>query len=143
MNTRHQCRDALTAILTPVLVGAGLPVQAIFGYPPAELHGESPVVAVHSTGAKHTPITTLDNTARYHLQVTVLVLHTDAASWTPALAEDALDDIEALIAAALAANQRTATWHRLEPGISTADLVTISGFPYRREIIPVEIEVLL
>jgi hypothetical protein len=61
-----------------------------------------------------------------------------ASGWTQAQAEDAVDSIEALIAATLEANQGTANWEILAyEGRSTILEAIVAGVPFYVETTPI------
>lgn len=143
--SRQPARAGLATLLETALVGTGLPVQAVYAYQVGEFQGQSPVVVVTSG-----PMERLRDTmgecyrSRFNLLIYVFVLYADPGTgWGEDDAEDALDAIEALIAATLLTNTRTANWDRLEyAGASDVDAVAIGGVEYRRELITLTVEVL-
>ena len=79
----------------------------------------------------------------YRLQVDVFVLYEDtAAGWTEADAENALDDIEKIVADVIAANQVVANyWEGITP-VDWSERVDVSlgGVDYIREMILLEFD---
>lgn len=140
---RETARDALATLLTAALVGSGKPAQAVYNYRKGEWSGLFPVVEVSSRTSTRTQMTRAGSRATFGLQVDVYVLYAlDDGTWTEALAEDALDEIEHLIAGAVEQNQTTAPWKSLSyAGNSERMDVTIGGVPYIWETIPLVAEV--
>lgn len=143
---RETARDALTALLSASLVGAGKPAQAVYGYEKGALNGESPVVLVMSAGSERIQrgmgSAKYRNTFRY--AVNVYVADADSwQSWTEQNVEDALDLIERTIADVVAANRDTANWTYLKhaDGFSSVVKVVINGEPYVMETILLEAQV--
>lgn len=146
MINRETVRDALTSLLTTALVGTGKPCQAVYGYQVADFQGLTPVVAVSSAGSAHPHMTHQGNRATLYFNIYIFVLYSDAnTGWTEADAEDRLDLIEKTIAETLEANRRYDGYWQ---GIDFADRSQVDSVPagiggdeYRREIIPVVVEV--
>lgn len=143
MSGRRAARKKLAAILSPALVGPGLPVQAVYDHQTGDFRGQSPVVVVSSGPADHEPDGFDCEKDTFQLLVYVFVVYADTGSgWTEADAEDALDDIESIIAATVAGNSRTEAWSRIAyAGPTQPDPVVIGGVEYRRELITFNVEV--
>jgi hypothetical protein len=138
--SREVARDALTTLLDAALVGVGLPVQAVYGYQRGDFQGQSPVVTV-SSGPIMRELQSMGAcwTDTLQLYVHVFVLYSDEDSWGEDDAEDALDDIEALVADVVLANRSTANWDSLRYAEETQPGgVEIGGVEYRYEFIPLE-----
>lgn len=139
---RETVRDAFTTLLSTALTGAGNPVQVVYGYQIGNLEGLSPVVIVSSAGTFRQRLTLQGSRATFYLNVHIFVLYTDESTWNEDDAEDRLDLIEEKIASVLDANQRTANWEALDyADRSVCDGVEIGGVEYRREVIPIKVEV--
>ncbi len=144
-SSRETVRDAFAALLETALVGDGLPAQAVYGYQVGDFAGATPVVTCssgpifrekRSMGACWTTLA--------QLYVHVFVLYSDEGTWGEDDAEDALDDIEALVADVIMDNKSNAgVWSNIryaEPTLT--DGVEIGGVEYRREAITLEFEVI-
>lgn len=141
-SNRETARDALAALLQTVLVGSGLPAQAVYNYQVGDLAGQSPVVVVSSGGSERQRLSFQGSRATFRLNVYVFVVYTDGGDWNEDDAEDRLDLIEKTIAETLDVSQRTASWESVNyAGETTCDSVEIGGVEYRRETIPVTVEV--
>lgn len=142
LSSRETARDALAAILTAALVGVGKPVQQVYGYARAVFDEGDPVVSVVSGGTERDQISYSTVRPTYRFMLYAFVLYADSTgTYTDQQAEDILDTIEQLIAQAVIDNQANSTWQRLQiSGNGTVDTVIVDGKVYRREIIPVEIE---
>lgn len=140
--SRETVRDAMAVLLEAELVGAGNPVQAVYGYQIGDFVGLSPVVIVSSAGTGRQRMTFEGSRATFYLNVYIFVLYTDEDAWNEDDAEDRLDSIEEKIAGVLDANQRTADWEALDyVDRSVCDGIEIGGVEYRREVIPIKVEV--
>lgn len=140
---RKVVRQALASLLTTNLAGSGLPLQELYRYQVGDFGGQSPVAVLTSAGTRRERLTFQGSKATFFFDLHLFVLYAEpAADWNEENAEDALDDIEAEVAALLDANQRTATWEALDYAErSTALPVVIGGAEYKHEIIPVSVEV--
>lgn len=134
-SSRKTLRKAYAALLNTALVGTGKLAQAVYDYQVGDFKGASPVVCVTSAGALRQRLTFQGSTPAFWLNIHVFVLYaTEDASWTEAMAEDAIDDIEAVIAAVNDANQINASWQGItQEDRSQADSLVIGGLEYRRE----------
>jgi hypothetical protein len=134
--TRGQVRAALGVLLT-----AGVPsAQAVYTAQVGSFAGQSPVLVLTSAGSARSRQTQAGSGAEYRYNLHTFVLYSDAASgWTEADAEDALDAIEAEVAALAEANARGGT---IFNGLAYADPTdarapaVIDGVEYRHEVIP-------
>lgn len=137
-SSRETVRDALVALLEPALVGVGLPAKTVQGSKPTTLKALTPLVAVLSAGANRVPFTYEGNRPYFDLVIQTWVLQSDGAAWTPALAEDALDDIEAIIAGVLETNLGTDDWTEIDyKGPSRIVQWSVAGVPHYVELTPV------
>lgn len=146
--SRKTSRQALGALLTTALVGVGKLAQAVYAYPPADIV-ESPVVFIRSAGTqtkrRGTGQTKGFNNFRAEIMVYVAAANDDAG-WTPSVAADALDDIEAVIRDVILTNPTNAAWANMASDDSHSQIVRLSaadtgGLPYDVEVIPVEFEI--
>lgn len=111
--SRETVRDALKALLEAQLVGVGLPVKTVTSSKNKSLDGQTPLVAVLSGGTERERLTFEGDKPTFYLEVQVWVLQ-EGDGWTNAQAEDALDEIEALIANVYESARETANWAVLE-----------------------------
>lgn len=143
--SRETSRDALTTLLTTALTGAGNPCQAVIGHKPTknDIKNRSPLVAVMSRGSDRVRFTFEGGRLEALLTIQIWVLGSDASgSWTAALAEDKLDEIEADIFNTLEQNCSTDNWAWISyDGESVADDIPYDGTPYIVENIPIRVKV--
>lgn len=144
---RETIRDQFTSLLSAAMVGAGKPVQAVYGYRVGDFSKQSPVVTVSGASIErerrqfgndwHTWV---------ELFVHVFVAYADPASgWTEAHAEDRIDLIEKKLADVVMDNATLAGfWDELHfAGPSTEDDVeVVGGGAYRRAIYRIRARVL-
>lgn len=137
---RSTVRDALATLLGNNLVGASLPVKTVSAHKVESLEGQTPLVVVLSQGSSRTPLTFQGNRSSFSLLVQVWVLQ-EASGWTQAQAEDALDEIESLIAGVFESNRTSDSWEKIAyDGETRVFEVSVAGTPYYVESIPTEIE---
>jgi len=99
------------------------------------------VLVLGSAGAQRAQGTKRVQGALLYVDVHVFVLYADGA-WREAHTEAMLDTIEAGVAAVVHNNQHGAAWNHLRyADRSHTDAVTIGGQEYRREVIPLVMEV--
>jgi len=135
--SREAARDALVTLLSAALVGTGKPVKTVSGSKVESLEGETPLVVVLSRGSERERLTFQGDRATFYMVIQTWVLQS-ASGWTQAQAEDAIDSIEALIAATLEANQGTANWEILAyDGQSTILEAGVAGVPFYVETTPI------
>jgi len=138
---RKAAREKLAALLASSLVGEDKPAQAVYSYQTGDFAGQTPVVVVASGQANHEPNGFGCAKASFQLLVFVFVAYAAAGGWTEADAEDALDDIEAIIADVVEANGRSEAWDKIVYGGPTQpDPVVIGGVEYRRELITFDVQ---
>jgi len=139
--SRKVARSALAALLSSATAGS---VDAVYAYKPPDF-GQANKVIVVTSGSIERIIDGFGTCQRSKitLYVWVLVRYADAdTGWTRSNAEDAADDIEALIASAVLTNQTTDYWSQASYGDPTMlDDVVIGGVDFLRELIQVELEV--
>lgn len=140
---RKIVRQALAALLTTNLTGSGNPLQQLYRYQVGDFRGQSPVGVLTSAGTKRERMTFMGSKATFYFDLHLFVLYADpGTTWDEEDAEDALDDIEAEVAALLDANQRTTNWEALDYAERTlAAPVVVGGDEYKHEIIPLQVEV--
>lgn len=133
--SRETARDALVVDLTTALVGTGLPVKTVKGSKVTDLEGLTPLVSVLSAGTKRVRGTFTGDVPTFYLEIQVWVRQA-CTGWTNAQAEDALDEIEALIAAVYESRGQ-ANWEALEyNGPSRVVEMAVAGNEYYVERIP-------
>lgn len=138
--SRKVIRDALKTLFEAKLVGAGLPVKTVVDSAQKTLEGKTPLVSVLSGGTGRERITFMGTKPTFMLSVQIWVLQ-EGTGWTLTQAEDALDDIEALISEVYADNTETANWSIVEyDGNSVVDEVTSDGKVYYVENIPTKVQ---
>ena len=141
--TRKDVRTQFASLLSAALVGTGKPAQVVYSYRKGDLKGQSPVVVVSSLGSSRRSLTFQGLQPMYRLQVDVFVLYEDtAAGWTESDAENALDDIEKIVADVIAANQVVANyWEGITP-VDWSERVDVSlgGVDYIREMTLLEFD---
>jgi hypothetical protein len=141
---RSEARAALAALLEAGVTSA----QAVYGYQADDFAGQSPVLCVTSRASERKRLTMGDTRGQavfgYDLHTFVLYRDPqDPEVWTPAQAEDALDQVEQEIFAVVLANPKTAAWRAIayaEP-TEARDTVIIGGVTYLHEVIPVALSV--
>ena len=139
--SRKDARKHLAGQLKAQLVGTGLPAQAVYDYRVGDFQGQSPVVVVSSGGSLRERFSFQGTKPKHALTIHVFVLYADeTGAWTEADAEDALDDIEEIIANTLAANQKSSYWEAITPTApSETSGVMVGGKEYRTEVITVRL----
>jgi hypothetical protein len=139
-SNRATVRKAFAALLTTAL---GTLTQAVYSYRVGDFGAQNPVVTVSSVGIQRKRATMQGSRATMFLQVDVFVLYSDQAAWGEDDAEDRIDDIEAVIAGVIDANQAQANWFALSQADRSQRVdVEIGGVEYIREMITVAVEVL-
>lgn len=150
---RETLRDALAAVLTAGLVGAGKPADVVYGYLRGDLlsdAGVAPIAAVMIDAGGITRQRETFDTAwgvpAIRLDVVTFVLYssndateTTPATWTEADCADRCDLLEKTIADVLMDNYGAISGAEYVTyvGATTTDYIaTLSGRTYRREIIP-------
>jgi len=137
--SRETVRDALVTLLTTALVGTGLPVKTVSGSKVSTLAGVTPLVAVLSAGTTRKRTTFQGTIPTFFLEIQVWVRQA-TTGWTNAQAEDALDEIESLIAGVFADNVATTNWSLLEYSDRSIVLeLTVAGIAYYMERISVTV----
>lgn len=145
---RETARDALTALFTAALVGAGKPVQAVYGYQASDFDGQSPVVVVLSSGVYRMRYTLKSTRYKSFFNLEVIVFVADAISddsWTDANVEDKLDEVEKEIADVLADNRfNNSKWSDIRMSDEGSQILpaNVGGDSYKMEVIPIIAEVI-
>lgn len=137
---RKQVRDALTALLTTALVGAGKPAEAVYGYQKGNFGGVWPVVCVVSAGTERTlsALGTTNRNVTVFLDVLTFTLYADSENgWTEQHAEDRMDLLEKSISDVLADNHTNPPhWTTIKlNGRTITERVPIGGKLYLAETI--------
>ncbi len=141
ISERETVREALAGLLAAEMIGEGKPLQAVYPYLVGDFGGQSPVLVLGSAGTQRVLTTKRVQTTTLYVHAHVFVLYADG-SWTEADTEALLDTIEAGVAAVVQANRTGAAWNFLTyADRSRTDAVTVGGAEYRREIIPLAMEV--
>ena len=134
---RDAARDALVALLATALVGGGLPVKTVTGSKVESLQGLTPLVGVLPTGTLRERMTFQGDKPTFGYEIQTWVIQS-ATSWTFANSIDALDNIEARIAAVFEAARGTANWETIEYAEASSVLeIEVAGIPYYLERTPV------
>jgi len=122
------------------LVGDG-PVKTVVGHKVSNLEGLTPLVAVLSAGTLRERVTFLADKPTFRLDLQVWVRQATGDDWTDAMAMDALDAIEALIAGVVEDNRGNATWEILEyAGTTSVVEWPIGGVAYYMEYVPLAVK---
>jgi hypothetical protein len=109
---RETVRDAFAALLNTALVGTGLPVSVVYGYPIGKIT-QTPTVCVASSGTARQRAGIGDSrwNSYFVLEVFTFVADADGSGWTEAQVEDQLDLIDKEIADCVADNRNNANWN--------------------------------
>lgn len=141
VTNRKTVRKTLAALLETALVGSGKPAQALYDYKASDFDGQSPVICVSSgptNRAKQAQTTRVSSFVDLDIDVFTVYAEED---WTEENSEDKQDDLEKAISDVLMDNDSTDDWAQLSfNGDSELDFVPIGGKTYRRETIPVRIQ---
>lgn len=144
INNREMVRDALGTLLSAALVGTGKPAQAFFGYMVGDFAGQSPVVVLTSAGTQQEQRQTTSRQKNgYFFTIFTFTLYAqDGTTYGEDDVEDVVDLLEKTIRETLANNRSTVNWAFIEyDGRSVVDTTMIAGEEYRRESIPVRVDV--
>ncbi len=138
IKTRKEVREALGALLSTEMAGAGNPVQAVYDYLKGTFDGQSPVVVVGSAGIEGAPMTFQGSRATYYFSILTFVTREGEET-----AEDALDEVAQKLFEVMAANRRkTGDWQFWGyDGRSRIEPASVGGDPYWMEMTPVMVEV--
>jgi hypothetical protein len=145
--SREPARKHLADLLETALVGDGKPVDAVYPYQIGDFGNAFKVVTV-TNGRTRRRVSSFSSEwdTRPSFDVHVFVLYADPdTGWTEADAEDALDEIEAIVAEVVRTNlSAPGYWNDMtyaEDIDTQADGVEIGGVEYRREIIPITMQI--
>jgi hypothetical protein len=144
ITNRETTRDALGALLSAALVGTDKPAQAFYGYMVGDFDGKSPVVVLTSNGTEQEQraVTSRQKNIYYFVIFTFTVYAQAGSEYGEDDVEDIVDLLEKTIRETLANNRSPANWAFIEyDGRTTVDTVMVAGEEYRREAIPVRVEV--
>lgn len=141
---RSESRKALASFLQSEVTAA----TAVYDHQADDFDGQSPVICVTSRASDRKRLTLGDTRgqATFGFDLHVFVLYRDPQAptvWTPAQAEDALDQLEQQVWSAILAHPRTAAWRAIayaEPS-EARDIVPLGGVVYLHEVIPVAVSV--
>lgn len=141
MSSRKAIRSQFATLLTGVVPSA----QIIYDHQPGDFGGQSPALCVGSSGSERPRMTFQGSRLTCYLDIDVFVITAEAlasSTYTQADAENVLDDVEAQIAAALDGVRTSAQWEAIDyAGRSQTDFVLLDGKEYKRERIPIKIEI--
>jgi len=141
---RETKRDAFGTLLSSALVGAGKPAQAFYCYPVGDFGGQSPVVVMASNGTEYEAraVTSVRKNTFYYVIYTFTLWGEAGTAWGEDDAEDRIDLLEKTIRETISDNLSTDDWAFIGyDGRTTVDTVIIAGEEYKRESIPVFIDV--
>ena len=142
---RERVRDEVVTRLTAALVGTGLPTRQVLGHKAgrADFATGTPLVAVLGAGSRRTRMTMAGTRLTAHLEIHTLVLSASRdGTWTEAMAEDALDAIDAGIATWISAHPKGPSYQNLmQSETSKVDELDIGGEMYLVEITPITAEI--
>lgn len=110
--TITQCADALKALLEPLLVGSGLPANAVDEYRTFPNKLSRHVIITYSGGLPNR-LSTQGTVQPYRDFTIVLAAQHDNTEATLETAEEALNTMETIIEAALIASINATYWHRV------------------------------
>lgn len=144
ITNRETVRDALGTLLSSALVGTGKPAQAFYGYMVGDFGSQSPVVVLTSAGTEQEQrqVTSRQKNTYFFTIFTFTVYAQDGTTYGEDDVEDVVDLLEKTIRETLANNRSTANWAFIEyDGRTVVDTAMIAGEEYRREAIPVRVDV--
>lgn len=136
---RELARDELVSLIDTEMVGAGKPLQAVFGQKTTDFQNKAPVCVVFAGGSQRIWRGMGSGTAKYRTRVRLHAMFfvpdaDEAAGWSDADVEDKLDEIEKEFADVIADNRGTGTnWTSIEhaPGeFSNIVPATVGGKAY-------------
>lgn len=143
---RETIRDAYVALVEAAMVGAGKPLQAVYGYQVGDFEDQSPVMVVTSGPSERVKkqLGTLFRDVHVTLYVHTFVAYAiEGTAWGEDDAEDRLDLIDKEHADLVADNANTADWDNLDlDGPTEPGVLTIGGTEYRYERTTVRARVL-
>lgn len=146
---REGVREAIATLFETNLTGAGKPVQVVKSHYVGTFDS-APAIVIMSAGSERIRKTigigsTITHVNRLRFDILTFVPSANAdLGWTDQNAEDALDEIDELMAEAVEDNASTDDWHHLafEPGFSTISPVPkLGGNAYLMELKTLIVEV--
>lgn len=153
---RTAIREAFAGLLTAQLVGDGKPVKEVFAYRVSDFEGKTPVIALGAGGTDRQRLTTQGGRKGYLLDLYIFVLYAlldeqeqlvlDANGqpvWNERDAEDTMDLLEEQVGELVAGlKSNRPLWQSVSYGApSQPEVVTLGGFPYYLEVVPLRFEV--
>ncbi len=132
---RKIVRQAVGALMTAALTGAGKPVQVVFDHEVGDWGTQDPVCYVTGRGSlRHDDNDPLAKTASFALDMHVWVRYVKTGV-TEADSENTLDDIEQLVNDTVQGDTSSGSLLSHD-GESVVDALEIGGVEFRHEIIP-------
>lgn len=133
-------------LLTAIQISYGSFAQLYSNHLPTDPQGQSPIVATEVASGEYTLRASssggikADQSINFSLHHMVLAKY--GATWTREMADDAIDDMYALLLTFLANNQETSYWQSIyqESASAISDDVNIGGELYIIETIPLTVE---
>lgn len=143
MSAREDARKALAVLFASELVGNGQPVNAVYNHMPATFNAKSPVIVVSSGGSACSKLTFTSVKSAFRVMLTLFVAYPAAGdAQAEHEVETLLDELEERISDIVHTHNKTDQWKALSyADISTVSSVLIGGKEYRREVIPLNVEV--
>lgn len=141
VTNRKTPRKALAALLEAALVGIGKPAQALYDYKASDFDGQTPVIVVSSGPAERAKQAQTTRVSSFvDVDIDVFTMYAEEG-WSEEDSEDKQDDLEKAISDVLMDNDSTDDWAQLSfNGASELDFTAVGGKMYRRETIPVRIQ---
>jgi hypothetical protein len=139
---RKVARHALASGLRAALVGTGLPCNAVYDEEAPDWYQQSPAVLITSAGAERSnkylgtdqPLKTI-----FVYDVLMSVPLDGGIEFTAAMAEDALDDIEAIVSQWVAEHLKTSDWSKLSRLAPSAIERVLDVRPYKQETLTLSV----
>ena len=141
IKTRKETREQLGSVLSTALTGAGNPAQALYDYMKSTFDGQSPVIAVGSSGLGVNDVQEFGGNwfpVYYYEILTFVARESDEEA-----AEDELDTVAQELYETLETNQYNAGYWEALTYMGRSDVVptNVGGDPYWMETTTVAIEV--
>lgn len=133
-------RGTLKTLIETAMVGAGLPLQAVYGYQTvAFAKAKQLATMVLASAGTQGDVRHAGNAGvTFYFYLHAFVLYEKGAGWTETQSEDRIDDIEYALRALLKANTTSTKKYALEGRTQIGSLV-LSGEEYRREVLTVSV----
>lgn len=140
---REDARKALVTLLETLVGGEPSDVKVVYDHMPANFKNQSPVIVVSSAGSARSKLAFQSVKSAYRVMLTLLVAYPAAGdAMAEHEVETLLDAIEERISDIVHSHNKTDQWKALSyADISSVDSVLIGGKEYRREVIPLMVEV--